>query len=733
MDVDKVFEEYAQSVRQTGLQEIRFTPALEKKIREKIATRKKRFYRYFASAATAAALLAVSVYLFPALSSWESATVEQQTPNTGISSSSPTKNSFTKSEQEMFNRLKQVIPELQQYQLEQAESYFSVRHLFLRKSQTEYARFGVDQETGSLQYFSLGEPQESPARQADVPARERAAAFVRAVVDDGDAYRIRSMSLAYEIVDQSENKSRVVGTNISFKKEGAKEFPQQGSVTVRLNAEGSITAFSRVGQFDQSALDKLILHVPKLREYDFEQKTPFSGGYNLVLRKNEKEFAIVGIEAAEGEKTGRLSSFQLTAADTTETQGAASDREMTDKASAFVRDVLGDDSQSYRLQEKRNDQGKFTHFTFQRFAHDLPVVSDSLNVTCDKSGSIRSYYASQAKSPALAQFADPTEAIPQAAAEKELAAHMKLVYRTVPAPFLEYTPAANSIWDIDAKTGKIRFQAMSMRAVASNINFDESSEPPIKLSVPKDQATVKNKEEALALMKKEFGFDPAGFVFSEHEDKMTNEKYYSWESSSRTPGKNARIITDMKTGRIHEIGMFRKDAKVKVKREEAQREAIRFLANYIDPKITEVQLAEVIDAGEGNGYTSSGDWGFGFYRSYQGIPVADNQLSDYYVSVDPSTGKANGFSKLTERRRGEKSASKETKLSELPDSTKVVAPEEAAREYLNYYQLQLAYKLEPTDQPNKYVPVLVYTPVKKEAQKGSQIKIDALTGKAVRK
>lgn len=369
-------------------------------------------------------------------------------------------------------------------------------------------------------------------------------------------------------------------------------------------------------------------------------------------------------------------------------------------------------------------------------------MNDTIRISVNQAGRIVYYSKEAMKKHELASFPDGKTAVSVEKAKKEMEANIKLNYLqhfpvnrdrasgkvTQTKPLLEYTMSVSTPqlgqpsslgWYIEGTSGKIAYSTGN-----NGLDYDRrKEEQAFAFQPPESYSIVTSKEEAKKLLQKEFGVSVESFKYTEYDnsDQQSNHarKNYVWTDNSE---KRYEVETDKQSGRVMGLRMPRQGSQVTIKRAEAEEAALEMLTKYIDPAVKEVQLAEVVEPGAATP-VASGNWGFEFFMSKDGIPVLDKQPNEaYIVTVDPSTGKANGF----ENRR-------ETDAHvELPDAATVISKEQAVEQYLRAMPLQLVYLLKNEDDEWLDRPILAYIPWSHDENAGKHLHIDALTGEIVK-
>lgn len=228
---------------------------------------------------------------------------------------------------------------------------------------------------------------------------------------------------------------------------------------------------------------------------------------------------------------------------------------------------------------------------------------------------------------------------------------------------------------------------------------------------------IRSNEEASRLLEELSGRHLDSLAFTKREDESGPDariqKVFHWETEDE---RRLEVDTDANTGQVVGIWIPRADNRITVSQQEAFKEAVRFLETYVDPGVEEIQVSQIIEPAEANP-VSSGDWQFEFIKSHEGVPVLEQDTDEaYIVTVDPSTGKANGFVNKTQHREE----------VTLPEKSGAVPVEQAAQAYLAHMPLQLAYTIKGVEGEELVEPKLIYIPMGDE-----DIRIDAITGQAI--
>lgn len=726
MDVDKEFRQAVRGASWQDVKDVRFTPELEARILDQAVKRRKRNFRKLY---TGAAAIACVVAAFTVWNPGASGLREQWRQSAAALSEKKDEATLQKA----LAPLLKAIPELSSYRVETKGTAGNVINALLRKQDGVYAKVAVNKNTGQLEVFKWsaeGGSEKIPSRQL---ASEKAAAFLKAYL--GKNFGQYQEMAAGEIV---RSKSRfldldVEGLYVTYKQVEDNQAVPFTDISVWVDGVGRIVSFGKVNESERVLLTKLQKALPELQDDAvLANKEQGGGGYSLALANadNQGSTAFIGM-SGNGDM---LRSYSLENPKDGKTERAPKSLAV-ERASQFLQSVLGDDWKQYR------ETGTSTALDYMRYYNGIPVWEDTLSVEVDKEGRVR-YYNKRADSYELSALPDQATAISKQEAEAELMKNMKLRYAehavikrdpqsreaTEVRPILEYTPAVGSMeigqprslyWYIDAATGKIQYGTGN-----NGFAYDQlASHEPITLhgGKPGSMVTVHTKEEAAGLLANEMGVDVNGLPFRERTEEngpFGKENVFTWETKE---GKRLEVQSNAETGQVTEISIPRADANQTVSQKEAFQEAVRMLEKYADSTVTEVQVSQIVQPVEANP-VSSGSWAFEFIKSYEGVPVIEDDPDEaYVVEVDPATGKAIGFSNRTQIR--EEVA--------LPDKTRAVPVEKAALEYLAHQPLQLVYTIEGVEGEEKGTPKLIYVPISDKANAGQLIRIDAITGKAV--
>ncbi len=464
-------------------------------------------------------------------------------------------------------------------------------------------------------------------------------------------------------------------------------------------------------QADQT-LKKLVAAIPALKQASVSMPSETGDEFELAFRIGERVMA----EASIHRNTGTLRMFQRL-----DLQGgdqAVDAKTQWKAAEAFVQALLGNDSERYRVV-------KTSPVVFQAYVNDLPVLGAQITVSVNMQGEIVGCWNIGESLPETTRFPKPEGAYPPEAVEHAIAAAMKLKYvehaettgtiansSVGKEPLLVYSPSLvpASTVTMDAVTGEVRS------------SFAADYREPVVLSVrsPASPLVVKSKQEAAAWFEREMGVRVEGTpVYEEERTRgIRREKTYLLGRDHAY-----QLITDAQTGYVTGAVLDGTSgtgdgAKNDDVARDAQQEAVRFLEQFLEPSVTEVQLVFLRKLHEVPNRIE-----FGYVRSHDGVPVLRSPSSyiTYRVVVDTATGRPVQFYRLEEIE-----ADSGRRLS-FPDKAKAIPPEEAARLYVQARPIELAYSLEQ-GQDDQVRPVLVYT---FDTRSAVPVMINALTGETV--
>ncbi|GED66414.1 hypothetical protein BRE01_01160 [Brevibacillus reuszeri] len=725
MDVDKELREAVRVASRQTAEQVSFSSALAGRIQKEVANQKKARRKTAVMSGTIAACLAAAVWvgqqqgMFTMEGTGASQTTITEQTNTQV------KNKVTA--QEAFAPILGAVPELQGLRLEERGNVGDIKQVALLKGDRYEGEFSYDATTGQIEWYRY-EKEES--REGKLPemmvAQQKAITFLQSVL--GVESKQYAPISTHKLTDEGMRNGTWM--NVTFQKE------QEGAripfdiISVQIDSKGQVAFFGRTNKEEQALLGKLTKSLPELNPSPtLDNKSMYYGGFEIMLGNADHEEWKQASISMTG-KAEDLRAYRLIQEGATWKEAPEALAKTT--ANDFLQDMVGADSKNYRYAYK-NDTVEY-----QRYYNDLPVMNDTIRMSVNQAGRVVYYSKEAMKKHELASFPDAISALSEEKAIKEMEANIKLNYvQLFPVKrdertrqiiqtrsLLEYTMSVSTKqlgqspslgWYIDAANGKIAYSTGN-----NGLDYDRRNEAKVFSVQPSaTRSIVKTKEEAKSLLNKQFGVQVDGFTYNEHAGSHPStgqvRKSYVWTDKNQ---KRYEVGTDEKSGRVLGIEMPRQGNQLTVKREEAQQAALEMLATYIDPAVKEVQLAEVIEPG-GATPVSSGNWGFEFFMSKDGIPVLDNEPNEaYIVTVDPTSGKANGF----ENRRGTESH------VELPDATSVISKEKAVEQYLRAMPLKLVYLLKNEDDQWLERPILAYIPWSYDENAGKHLHIDALTG-----
>ncbi|AUM64604.1 peptidase [Brevibacillus laterosporus] len=721
MDVEKEFRESIQNVSRNAAKDVRFTTDLEKRIKDKASRGVRKRHRRLYTVATAVACLALAITVWKLTPAGLQEMLKQ-------SATALTEKKTSAIVEKALQSLQKAIPDLSSYQVNIRETTDNRINVQLRAKDGKLAKVAINKETGSVEVFKWFKGDSSEQIPSKKIAKEKADLFLKSLLGDhSEEYQqiaiseIKPPQSGYLQLD-------VKGMNVSYQQMKNGEPVPFAKLSVWVDGSGRIVSYGELNKAEQAMLIKLKEAIPELNtEAALTNKEVEPSGYHFSLANADKEGNTVMIRT-EG-KGELLKNYRLESP-RNENVVWAQKSLMNEKANLFLQHMLGDDFTNYQ------EEGTVDRASYMRFYNGLPVLEDNLTVVVDKAGRI-TYYSRATGLYDLASLPDRSKAISQKKAEEALTQNMKLRYieRSVvkrdpethqvieERPLLDYTPTVSHVqmgeirtlnWYIDAGTGKIE------RGMGNNgIEYDRRmTHEPIRLKAAKP-TMIKTKEEAARLLTDQFGVKVTGLPVSEREGKSrfgAKQHVFQWQTNNE---KRLEVVTNAKTGQVEEIYIPRVDGKITVSQQDALKEAIATLEKYVDPGVTEVQISQILEPQEANP-VNSGNWHFSFFKSQDGVPVIE-QYPDlaYQVSVDPSTGKVNGFQNLTQWK---------DKIV-LPDKSQVVPVKEAVQEYLKAMPLQLAYTLKGVDGEKLSEPKLIYVSIGTKENADKHIYLNAITGK----
>ena len=727
MDVDKELREVVHATSKEVAEQVSFSATLEERIRKELKRQTKSRRKTVVMSGTIAACLAAVVWLGQQQGMFTmEGTRASQTP----SSEQTNRQKVNVSAKEAFAPLLSTLPELAGIRLEERGSVSDIKQVALLKGDRYEGEFAYNTATGQIQWYRYEKEEAREGKLPDLKSAEQKARTFLASVLGGESkqYTVKSVG---ELKDEGMRNGTWM--NVTFQKE------QEGAripfdiISVQIDSKGQVAFYGRTNKEEQELLGKLTKSLPELNPSPtLDNKSMYYDGFELMLGGADDDLnqALISVSGkAEDLRTYRL------------TQEVGIWKEAPEAlakktANNFLQDVLGADSKNYRYSYK-NDS-----IEYQRYYNELPVMNDTIRISVNQAGRIVYYSKEAMKKHELASFPDGKSAVSVEKAKKEMEANIKLNYLqhfpvnrdrasgkvTQTKPLLEYTMSVSTPqlgqpsslgWYIEGTSGKIAYSTGN-----NGLDYDRrKEEQAFAFQPPEGYSIVTSKEEARKLLQKEFGVSVDSFKYAEYDnrDPQSNQvrKNYVWTDSSE---KRYEVETDEQSGRVMGLAMPRQGSQVTIKRAEAEEAALEMLMKYIDPAVKEVQLAEVVEPGAATP-VASGNWGFEFFMSKDGIPVLDKQPNEaYIVTVDPSTGKANGF----ENRR-------ETDVHvELPDAASSISKEQAVEQYLRAMPLQLVYLLKNEDNEWLDRPILAYIPWSHDENAGKHLHIDALTGEIVK-
>lgn len=367
-----------------------------------------------------------------------------------------------------------------------------------------------------------------------------------------------------------------------------------------------------------------------------------------------KEANVVKSSKTQSEKT-----TQTAAAMHTQTTSGRNKTALEEQAERYLHEKLGGQSKQYELDpaHSRPSEGLIA---FRRLFHGIPLQENSAVVKVNRYNGEMSLllYPDVEQPKQLSKPLKQTVPISKAKAAQELAATLRLVYAGRDQLTLQYRPEPNTF--IDAKTGKRVISGKAGNTV-------------IVVKGEGKRMTIKDRNEAAAVMNEELGFDVAGKAFANIEKQAI---LYTWQqgenrmASLKTDDEGSFIGYSLK-------GEFQQTEKPVSTLQQAQDIALVQLAKFLPATVGEVTL-EAVNREDDRTH-------FLFVPMHQGIPVVDHPL---FVTVDMTSGIVTSmeghFSHLSRK---------------LPDKTAAISLKEAVTRFKQEMPVELVYMTRDEDSP----------------------------------
>ncbi|MFS0917201.1 YcdB/YcdC domain-containing protein [Brevibacillus sp. 179-C 1.1 NHS] len=737
MDVDKQIREAVRDGSQESVEEVRFTKEMELRIRGAIAKDKhKNRNRIFMAGSLAACLAVTAVgmqqqgWFPPQMPSGKNLANAVAANGTDKKNTEANQNSVKVAPEEAILPLKKALPALSKMTIRVDSTRHSITDVTLLEGDNARATVAYDTQTGQIESFMIeGErldpdPDDREEQQAvTLPSAKTAESVARVFLQDFLGEESKAYRHIGTEVYRNDYWAEGEWMSVNYQRmENGHPVPFD-IMSVRVNSKEQVAFFGRINKSEQAFFTKLTDALPDMN-------------HSLLLFDKAKNSDGMSLDVGKVNKVGHQASLRIVGNGQAlefysvekKDEKKAEGEKAKEQERQFLSKLLGADSENYRLADESKPG------LYQRYHNGLPVLSDVIRISTDEAGNLL-FFNKEPVTFDASQYPDVSTAVSEKVAIEELSEHMKLRYVQMldtssgekvekGKPVLEYTPGVSFMlagredgteWNIDATTGKIVYGTGNNGLAYDQLNTKKAH----AISTPKDYVKVRSKEEAKALLQAEFGIQVDDSTYRESTIDRDGRKEYVWNDKN---DKYIGVEVIAETGSVVGLGTPRSDTKVTVKREQAEAAALAFLHKYVDPGVTEVQLAQVLDAGEANP-VSSGEWGFEYFMSKDGIPVLDddNPNSAYSVTVDPSTGKVTKFHNFRERHE----------LVELPAAGNIVSKDKAVEEYLRVMPLKLVYLIKDVDQKQLTQPKLAYVPWSDEKLANKRMTIDAVTGEII--
>ncbi|WP_429843189.1 YcdB/YcdC domain-containing protein [Brevibacillus sp. FIR094] len=741
MDIDKQMREAVRSGSQESIEDVRFTKEMELRIRGEIAQNKhKNRNRLFMAGSLAACFAVTAVGMhqqgwFPQMPSGKNLASAVSTTATDKKNTEAKQNSVKVSPEEAILPLKKAITAISKTTIRVDSTSHGISDITLLEGNNARASVAYDIQTGQIESFIInGErpdpyPENWDETSVKMPSAKTAESVANAFLQSFLGEESKSYQYLGTDTYLNEFWEESIWLSVSYQRmENGKPVPYD-ILSVRINSKEQVSFFGRLNKSEQAFFTKLTAAMPDLNPslllFDKEKNRD---GMSLAVGNVNKEghqasLRIVGNGQA-------LESYSIEEKDKKDESSwkQAKGAKAVEQERQFLNNLLGADSENYRLEDESKPG------VYQRYHNGLPVLSDEIHMTTDESGLLR-FFRKEPETFDPSQYPDVSTAVSEEVAIQELSEHMKLRYvQNLDArsdervekgrPVLEYTPGVSFMqkgredgmeWHIDATSGKIAYGTGDNGLAFDQLDTKEAH----AFQSPKEYVKVRSKEEAKALLQAEFGIQVDDSTYGENKIDRNGRKEYVWNDKN---DKYIGVEVIGETGSVVGLGTPRSNTAVTVNRKQAEEAALAFLHKYVDPGVTEVQLAQVIQPGGANP-VSSGEWEFRYFMSKDGIPVLDDDNPDaaYSVTIDPSTGKVTKFHNFRETHD----------LVELPVSDNIVSKDKAVQEFLRVMPLKLVYLMKDVDRKTLRQPKLAYVPWSNEELANKTVTIDAVTGKII--
>ncbi|MCM3140937.1 YcdB/YcdC domain-containing protein [Brevibacillus sp. MER 51] len=425
------------------------------------------------------------------------------------------------------------------------------------------------------------------------------------------------------------------------------------------------------------------IHTPA----DKSRYSPQDPSEDEVIHPN-KQIPAPKIEKAESVKTER--------SETTENQRhrkminrkeatippEASSNKTGDRATAYLQQIIGEESRKYQLVEGLSDHRQ-QRFVFARTVKGIPLLTDHYLVTFDEKNNGKALASSQNQKQTSDEriFPDPTNVISKDEAKNLLFHTLQLTY-PLPEGNEEETASSLAIVYRPDLTGYVN--ALNGQLIGIDPDSRKVSGRTLKVSSAGKRLGAKNSREAAELLKAEFDIAVVGKARLT-QDSLEGTIEYRWNIGNN---RAVALQTYEETGNAYGLKYWnypksdKNDAKTTT---EVAHIAASFLQNYLNPQTTELQLAKVENHEQVTRVF--------FHEMYEQIPLMEDS---YTVDVDTVSGKIVGFFFDIGKEKREFSWKKDR-----------ISTEKAAQQYLASHPLELVYIW----LPGNNAPSLVYIPL----------------------
>ncbi|ERM17224.1 YcdB/YcdC domain-containing protein [Brevibacillus laterosporus] len=420
-----------------------------------------------------------------------------------------------------------------------------------------------------------------------------------------------------------------------------------------------IQTIQELDQVVKKSIKQLTEILPELKELTRIEVLPYSEGKTRVVLSKEKGMKFPSADIIIDSKSGVIQEFDIRKKDVYSDEPA--NKEMAkEKGEAFLKKLLGDRADQYKVREKigtgggdgTTDRHAWINISFNRVIDDIELKDDQYYLQINPNGDIIGMEKRNATS-SDEELPKPEKLISKKQVEETLS---KMIFSYISADDGRVVYLFNSTPYVNAETGE---------KIGTFQDTFYSDAYPANASGKK--LVAHTPDEAAEILQSVLGFDVKGLTLAEEPDKDT--LVYTWykkdEAVAMVKTKDDQVLSVVIDDENKD------DEKAAISPEKGQELAVKTLQKYLGDDVKEL-INKSWKTNKGPGIVIH----YKIHQAHEGILVSDRT---YSVTVNRATGKVTAIRGLG------------TTSDKLPDKDSIIDPETATKALLKETPLTLVY------------------------------------------